>query len=102
MNVGLSLGAFGWGFGSDKIGRRLGFNSTLIIAGIFAFMTGIAPNFIAEAAFLGVLGLGVGGSLPVDGTMFVCRSSQRGVPPQARDVAFVRYSIVLLADDLVA
>ncbi|THV45208.1 hypothetical protein BGAL_0516g00020 [Botrytis galanthina] len=71
LNVGLSLGAFGWGFGSDKIGRRLGFNSTLIIAGIFAFMTGIAPNFIAEAAFLGVLGLGVGGSLPVDGTMFL-------------------------------
>ncbi|TGO19116.1 hypothetical protein BTUL_0006g01530 [Botrytis tulipae] len=71
LNVGLSIGAFGWGFGSDKIGRRLGFNSTLVIAGIFAFMTGIAPNFIAEAAFLGVLGLGVGGSLPVDGTMFL-------------------------------
>ncbi|TGO55772.1 hypothetical protein BCON_0087g00250 [Botryotinia convoluta] len=71
LNVGLSLGAFGWGFGSDKIGRRLGFNSTLVIAGIFAFLTGIAPNFIAEAAFLGVLGLGVGGSLPVDGTMFL-------------------------------
>ncbi|TGO30890.1 hypothetical protein BPAE_0003g01760 [Botrytis paeoniae] len=71
LNVGLSLGAFGWGFGSDKIGRRLCFNSTLVIAGIFAFLTGIAPNFIAEAAFLGVLGLGVGGSLPVDGTMFL-------------------------------
>ncbi|TEY74809.1 hypothetical protein BOTCAL_0069g00060 [Botryotinia calthae] len=71
LNVGLSLGAIGWGFGSDRIGRRLGFNSTLVIAGIFAFLTGKAPNFIAEAAFLGALGLGVGGSLPVDGTMFL-------------------------------
>ncbi|CCD44218.1 putative sugar transporter protein [Botrytis cinerea BcDW1] len=71
LNVGLSLGAIGWGFGSDRIGRRLGFNSTLVIAGIFAFLTGNAPSFIAEAAFLGAIGLGVGGSLPVDGTMFL-------------------------------
>ncbi|KAI9643965.1 hypothetical protein NHQ30_007316 [Ciborinia camelliae] len=71
LNVGLSLGAAGWGVGSDIQGRRLGFNSTLAIAGIFAMGLAKAPSFIAASSLLGALGVGVGGSLPVDGTMFL-------------------------------
>lgn len=70
--VGLSLGAAGWGIGSDIVGRRLGFNSTLAITGIFALGLANAPNFTAASIILAAVGFGVGGSLPVDGTMFVC------------------------------
>lgn len=69
--VGLSLGAAVWGIGSDIVGRRLGFNSTLIITGIFALALANTQNFVASSGILGALGIGVGGSLPVDGTMLV-------------------------------
>ncbi|CAD6440363.1 d5a70447-cb4b-45b6-8662-07bc91b75fd1, partial [Sclerotinia trifoliorum] len=69
--VGLSLGAAGWGVGSDIVGRRLGFNSTLVITGIFALGLANAPNFTAASIILAAVGFGVGGSLPVDGTMFL-------------------------------
>ncbi|ESZ94463.1 hypothetical protein SBOR_5181 [Sclerotinia borealis F-4128] len=71
LNVGLSLGAAGWGIGSDIKGRKLVFNSTLIIAGVFALSLAGAKSFIAASSLLGALGVGVGGSLPVDGTMFL-------------------------------
>ncbi|KAG4031832.1 hypothetical protein MFRU_008g01910 [Monilinia fructicola] len=71
LNVGLSIGAAGWGVGSDIKGRRLGFNCTLIVTGVFALGLASAPNFVAACAFLGALGVGVGGSLPVDGTLFL-------------------------------
>ncbi|RAL64112.1 hypothetical protein DID88_003300 [Monilinia fructigena] len=64
LNVGLSIGAAGWGVGSDIKGRRLGFNCTLIITGIFALGLASAPNFAAACAFLGALGVGVGGASP--------------------------------------
>ncbi|KAJ8062172.1 hypothetical protein OCU04_008728 [Sclerotinia nivalis] len=69
--VGLSLGAAGWGVGSDIIGRRLGFNSTLVITGIFALGLANASSFTTASIILAAVGFGVGGSLPVDGTMFL-------------------------------
>ncbi|QSZ33258.1 hypothetical protein DSL72_002846 [Monilinia vaccinii-corymbosi] len=71
LNVGLSLGAAGWGVGSDIQGRILGFNLTLVFTGSFALGLASAPSFVAACAFLGALGVGVGGSLPVDGTLFL-------------------------------
>jgi MFS family permease len=69
--IGLLVGATVWGVASDLIGRRLAFNATLGIAGIFGLAVGGAPNWIGVASLFAVLGLGVGGNLPVDGALFL-------------------------------
>lgn len=69
--VGLCIGASFWGIASDIIGRRLAFNCTLAIAGIFGLAAGGAPNWIGLCALYACVGLGVGGNLPVDGALFL-------------------------------
>ena len=62
--VGLCIGASFWGVGSDIMGRRLAFNMTLLIAGVFGIAAGAAPNWIAVCGLFAALGTGVGGNLP--------------------------------------
>jgi hypothetical protein len=69
--LGLCIGASFWGIISDIIGRRLAFNFTLFIAGVFGVAAGAAPSWIGVCALYACLGLGVGGSLPVDGALFL-------------------------------
>jgi MFS family permease len=69
--VGLCLGASFWGIGSDIIGRRLAFNSTLFIAGVFGIAVGAAPSWVGACGLFAALGVGVGGNLPVDGALFL-------------------------------
>lgn len=62
--------------------RRWSFNVTLLIAGIFGLSSGGSPNFLTLAPLLAVLGVGVGGNLPVDsavflGKNFILRSTRR-------------------------
>lgn len=64
--VGLCVGASFWGIGSDIIGRRLAFNLTLLIAGVFGIASGAAPNWIGACGLFAALGVGVGGNIPVD------------------------------------
>jgi MFS family permease len=64
--VGLCVGANFWGIGSDIIGRRLAFNLTLLIAGVFGIAAGAAPSWIGACGLFAALGVGVGGNLPVD------------------------------------
>ncbi|KAI5843789.1 MFS general substrate transporter [Morchella snyderi] len=71
QTLGLTVGAAGWGIGSDIIGRRWAFNLTLMITGIFGLLAGAAPNFGALAAFDALWSLGVGGNLPVDSAVFL-------------------------------
>lgn len=56
---------------SDVIGRKLAFNSTLALAGVFGLAAGGAPNWIGVCALYACVGLGVGGNLPVDGALFL-------------------------------
>jgi len=56
---------------ADIIGRRIAFNSTLCLAGIFGLAAGGAPNWIGVCALYACVGLGVGGNLPVDGALFL-------------------------------
>lgn len=51
--------------------HRWSFNITLFLAGAFGLAAGGAPNFIALASLLAVVGLGVGGNLPVDSAVFL-------------------------------
>jgi MFS family permease len=51
--------------------RRLAWNSTLVIAGIFGIAAGAAPNYVGFCSLIACIGFGAGGNLPVDGTMFL-------------------------------
>ncbi|KAI9806407.1 MAG: hypothetical protein M1833_003594 [Piccolia ochrophora] len=69
--IGLCLGASFWGTASDVIGRRLAFNATLFIAGLFGLVVGSGQSWIAVCGMYAALGFGVGGNLPVDGALFL-------------------------------
>jgi hypothetical protein len=103
-NIGLLVGAVFWGLGCDIWGRRCAqihlnlfalhiifrwsFNVTLFMAGIFGLASGGAPNFVALASLIAMVGVGVGGlpfsfllkstfhdnitgNLPVDSAVFL-------------------------------
>ncbi|KAF8153781.1 major facilitator superfamily domain-containing protein [Crassisporium funariophilum] len=70
-NAGLLVGALFWGLGCDIWGRRWCFNITLLMAGVFGLAAGGSPNFVALASLLAVMGVGVGGNLPVDSAVFL-------------------------------
>ncbi len=61
LYVGLILGASTWGILADLIGRRLSFNITLLIGGVFGVAAGGANNFTTLAALVACMGFGVGG-----------------------------------------
>ena len=65
--VGLCVGASFWGIASDILGRRLAFNTTLFIAGVFGLAVGGGDSWIGVCGLYAALGVGVGGNLPVDG-----------------------------------
>ena len=46
QNIGLLIGAFFWGLGSDVWGRRLSFNITLFIIGVFATAAGGSNSYL--------------------------------------------------------
>lgn len=71
QTLGLTVGAAGWGIGSDIIGRRWAFNLTLLITGVFGLVAGASPNFTVLATFNALWSLGVGGNLPVDSAVFL-------------------------------
>jgi len=69
--TGLSVGSFAWGIGSDYTGRRLPFNMCLLIASIFGTAAGFMQSWYWVNIMYAILGSGVGGSLPVDGALFL-------------------------------
>ena len=68
---GLCVGAVFWGTASDIIGRRLAFNMTLLITGIFGLAVGGAQSWIAVCGLYASLRAGVGGKLPGDRALFL-------------------------------
>ncbi|KAI1822144.1 sugar transporter [Xylaria intraflava] len=71
LYVGLSVGSVLWGLGADIMGRRIAFNLTLLITGIFGTLAAYAPNWPAVCSLFALMGTGVGGNLPVDGALFL-------------------------------
>ncbi|KAG9251272.1 major facilitator superfamily domain-containing protein [Emericellopsis atlantica] len=69
--LGLSLGSSVWGIGSDYTGRRIPFNTTLLIAAIFGMASAFTQSWAGVCFTYAALGSGVGGSLPVDGSLFL-------------------------------
>ncbi|KAK6524366.1 hypothetical protein TWF281_011274 [Arthrobotrys megalospora] len=71
QQMGLLVGAFIFGLGSDAIGRTLSFNMTLLLAGIFGFAVAGGPNYIGVAFLMAVVGLGAGGNMPINSALFL-------------------------------
>ncbi|KHJ34108.1 putative sugar transporter [Erysiphe necator] len=71
MFVGLCFGSIFWGVGSDIVGRKIAFNLTLLIAGIFGIAVGAAPTWTTVCVIYFGIAFGVGGNLPVDGALFL-------------------------------
>lgn len=69
--AGSLLGSLFWGYAADFVGRRLSFNITLLLCGVFGIAAGGAKSFAALASLFGVACFGIGGSLPVDGMIFL-------------------------------
>ncbi|KAG2035762.1 major facilitator superfamily domain-containing protein [Suillus americanus] len=69
--AGLIVGATTWGIMADLIGRRLSFNITLFLTGLFGLAAGGAPNFVTFCSLIACMGFGVGGNLPVDGALYL-------------------------------
>ncbi|KAG2075400.1 MFS general substrate transporter [Suillus decipiens] len=69
--AGLIVGATTWGIMADLIGRRLSFNITLFLAGLFGLAAGGAPNFVTFSSLIACMGFGIGGNLPVDGALYL-------------------------------
>ncbi|KAJ3510192.1 hypothetical protein NLJ89_g4822 [Agrocybe chaxingu] len=71
QNIGLLVGAAFWGVGADLWGRRISFNITLFIVGVFAVAAGASPDFVVLTSLASVWSVGVGGNLPVDSAIFL-------------------------------
>jgi MFS family permease len=69
--LGLSMGSFIWGVGTDILGRRIPFNLTLLITSVFGIAAAFAQTWGSTCFFFAALGFGVGGNLPVDGAVFL-------------------------------
>lgn len=78
--LGMLGGAWFWGTISDYIGRRLGFQATVLIDSLFGFLSALSPSYLWLALLRGLTGFGVGGTLPIDYSIFAeyLPTKQRG------------------------
>ncbi|KAL7221952.1 hypothetical protein ACSBR1_023815 [Camellia fascicularis] len=68
--AGMLVGAYSWGFVSDKYGRRKGFLITAMVTAGAGFLSAFAPNFISLIIFRCLVGIGLGGG-PVLSSWFL-------------------------------
>ena len=71
LYVGAMLGALFWGFCSDRYGRKPIFTATLGIAGLFLIICAFQTTVISISLSLFCVGFGIGGNLPIDGSLFL-------------------------------
>ena len=64
--VGMLLGATFWGAVADRIGRRRGFQLTVLIFAVFGTASAFAPDEHWLMALRFLAGFGLGGALPLD------------------------------------
>jgi MFS transporter, putative metabolite:H+ symporter len=68
--AGMLVGAWFWGTISDYIGRRAGFQITVLIFALFGLLSAFAPSWEWLALLRFVTGFGLGGALPLDFSLY--------------------------------
>ncbi len=68
--IGMLVGAWFWGAISDRVGRRLGFVLTVLVDSVFGFLSALSPGYLWLVVLRALTGFGVGGTLPVDYSIF--------------------------------
>ncbi len=68
--LGMLAGAWGWGWLSDRIGRRTAFVATVLVDSVFGLASAFSPSFLWLLLLRALTGFGVGGTLPVDYSIF--------------------------------
>lgn len=68
--LGMLAGAWLWGWLSDRVGRKAGFIGTVAIDSLFGLLSAFAPSFGWLIGLRALTGFGVGGTLPVDYSIF--------------------------------
>src|ERR671917_75545 len=68
--AGMLVGAWFWGTISDHIGRRTGFQLTVLIFALFGLLSAFAPGWEWLAVLRFLTGFGLGGALPLDFSLY--------------------------------
>ena len=68
--AGMLVGAWFWGTISDYIGRRTGFQLTVLIFALFGLLSAFAPSWELLLILRFVTGFGLGGALPLDFSLY--------------------------------
>jgi putative MFS transporter len=68
--IGMLVGAWFWGTITDYVGRKLGFQLTVLVDSVFGFLSALSPSYVWLVLFRALTGFGVGGTLPVDYSIF--------------------------------
>ena len=68
--AGMLIGAWFWGTISDYIGRRTGFQLTVLIFALFGLLSAFAPGWEWLAVLRFLTGFGLGGALPLDFSVY--------------------------------
>ncbi|GAA5824280.1 hypothetical protein JCM3770_000921 [Rhodotorula araucariae] len=69
FSAGMTVGALFWGLAIDIIGRRWAFNITCLISSVFGLILASPSNYAALCFLNFMIGLGVGGNIPIDATI---------------------------------
>ena len=67
--VGMALGAVGAGTLADRVGRKNVFSVTIVLYSLATGLCAVAPNYELLVLFRFLVGLGLGGELPVAATL---------------------------------
>jgi MFS transporter, putative metabolite:H+ symporter len=68
--VGMLVGAWFWGLVADRVGRRAGFQLTVLVFAIFGTLSALAPNVGTLMVLRALTGFGLGGALPLDFALY--------------------------------
>lgn len=79
QSAGVFIGSYFWGYMADRRGRMFAFKKTLVLCGLGGCVAAASVNFEMLCLMAFLVGIGVGGDLAVDGTVFIefCPKGER-------------------------
>jgi MFS transporter, putative metabolite:H+ symporter len=68
--LGMLIGAWFWGPVADRVGRRAGFQVTVLVFAVFGTLSALAPTAGTLMVLRALTGFGLGGALPLDFALY--------------------------------